>query len=66
MNNSNFEIMWAIRRADGPLQLNSIRICKKDCIAEWVKDSGANWVYWKRNYNFQCVKVRVTIEEVQS
>lgn len=57
--------MWAIRRGNGPLQLSTIKVYKKNCIAEWVKDSGANWTYWKRKFGFQCVKVEVTIKEVK-
>lgn len=40
---------------------STFRGMKKDAIAAFCKDSGSPWSYWKRKYNFSCVKAEQLI-----
>ena len=34
---------------------------RTEAIKSFIKDSGNNWEYWKRKYNFRCVKADIVI-----
>ena len=35
---------------------------RKEAIQKSVSGSGAKWDYWKRKYNFKCIKAKSIIE----
>lgn len=41
---------------------NTFKYKRTDSINEFVSGSNASWDYWKRKYNFRCVRATRTIE----
>ena len=40
---------------------SSFRVLKRDSIAEFIKGSGSDWKFWKKNYGFRCVRATSVI-----
>ena len=40
----------------------SFRQLRKHAISDFVYGTNSTWAYWKRKYNFKCVKSKSTIE----
>jgi len=39
----------------------SFAFTKNGCIKNFIKGSGETWEYWRRKYNFRCVRATMTI-----
>ena len=44
------------------LHSSTFRQYKKECISEFIKGTSKDWEYWKRNYNYRCVKATQTVK----
>lgn len=68
MKNKN--VMWCVlthkhpNTGNGSICQSTLSRRKKDAIEKFVDGSGSDWRYWKRNYNFTCEKVVVTVETI--
>lgn len=40
----------------------SFRRTRTECIKEFVKGSGNNWAYWRKEWGYKCVKAKSTVE----
>jgi len=40
----------------------SFAYTKNGCIKEFINGSGHTWEYWRRKYNFRCVRAIMTIK----
>ena len=38
------------------------RFTKRQCIQDFIKDSGDSWKYWRDKWKFKCVNANQTIE----
>lgn len=53
---------WVVENQNHPntnskhIVTSSFRRTRSEAIAAFIKDSGKSWEYWRRNYNFRCVK----------
>lgn len=43
---------------------SSFRTTRAESIKAFVEGSGNSWRYWKRNYNFRCVKASCVISTI--
>ncbi len=53
---------WIINGTDG-MQIHTISYRKKDCIQKFLVGSEMNWKEAAK-YGWECIKVKLTIEEV--
>jgi uncharacterized protein (DUF2237 family) len=67
-------IGWVIINIGHPVTGSSYicnhTFCSKrtESIKSFIKDSGNTWEFWKRNYNFRCVKAesQITIYQLNN
>lgn len=53
---------YVIVRENGEILSFTFRELRKDCIADFIKDSGSDWNFWKNKYGFKCVNANQIIE----
>lgn len=40
----------------------TFRLLRKECIDAFIFGTSGSWNYWRKKYNFKCVKAQVTIK----
>lgn len=53
---------YVIIKKNGEILSFTFRQLKKDCISNFIKDSGSDWNFWKNKFGFKCVNANQIIE----